>query len=57
MTLEVPNAVSVSQLKYYERLATNFNDSQTAPKTYKSIFKTFSSWYKDTIYTTVTSKL
>ena len=46
MTLEVPNTVSVSKLRYYERLATNLNDSQTVTETCRSILKTFANGTK-----------
>ena len=46
MTLEVPKTVSVSKLKYYERLATNLSDSQTSPKTCWSILKKISNGTK-----------
>ena len=41
MTLDVSNSISVSKTKYFDRLAINLEDCQTAPKTYWSILKTF----------------
>ena len=40
MTLELPNATSVSKTKYFEYLAINLSYHQTS-KTYWSILKTF----------------
>ena len=41
MTLELPNATSVSKTKDFEYLAINLSYHQTSSKTYWSILKTF----------------
>ena len=41
MALDVSNSISVSKTKYFDRLAINLEDCQSAPKTDRSIFKTF----------------
>ena len=41
ITLELSNVISSFKAKYHERLAIRINDSKTAPKTYRSIWKTF----------------
>ena len=41
MTLELPNATSVSKTKYFEYLAINLSYHKTSSKTYWSILKTF----------------
>ena len=46
ITQDISNAVNSSKLKYHERLAINFNDPKTAPKTYWEILKTFVSGTK-----------